>query len=123
VVPGLSCFNAANAALQAGVTQGTNSHSVLLASGWSVDEMAVHGSTMVLFTMRHELKNFSDSLSRHYPADTPVAIVYKAGYAAEEKVTRGTLGTIAEQLGPNRMPFEYLLYVGDFLSDGGRVAN
>ena len=123
VVPGLSWFNAANAALQAGVTQGTNSHSVLLASGWSVDEMAVHGSTMVLFTMRHELKNFSDSLSRHYPADTPVAIVYKAGYAAEEKVTRGTLGTIAEQLGPNRMPFEYLLYVGDFLSDGGRVAN
>lgn len=123
VVPGLSCFNAANAALQAGVTQGKNSHSVLLASGWSVDEMAVHGSTMVLFTMRHELKNFSDSLSRHYPADTPVAIVYKAGYAAEEKVTRGTLGTIAEQLGPNRMPFEYLLYVGDFLSDGGRVAN
>jgi precorrin-4 methylase len=123
VVPGLSCFNAANAALQAGVTQGKNSHSVLLASGWSVDEMAVHGSTMVLFTMRHEFKNFSDSLSRHYPADTPVAIVYKAGYTAEEKVTRGTLGTIAEQLGPNRMPFEYLLYVGDFLSDGGRVAN
>jgi precorrin-4 methylase len=123
VVPGLSCFNAANAALQAGVTQGKNSHSVLLASGWSVDEMAAHGSTMVLFTMRHEFKKFSDSLSRHYPADTPVAIVYKAGYGAEEKVTRGTLGTIAEQLGPNRMPFEYLLYVGDFLSDGGRVAN
>lgn len=123
VVPGLSCFNAANAALQAGVTQGKNSHSVLLASGWSVDEMAVHGSTMVLFTMRHEFKQFTNGLLKHYPADTPVAIVSKAGYAAEETVTRGTLGTIEAQLGPGRMPFEYLLYVGDFLSDGGRVAN
>lgn len=123
VVPGLSCFNAANAALRAGVTQGKNSHSVLLASGWSVDEMAAHQSTMVLFTMRHEFKKFTDSLARHYPADTPVAIVYKAGYAQDENVTRGTLGTIGAQLGPDKMPFEYLLYVGDFLSDGGRVAN
>jgi precorrin-4 methylase len=123
VVPGLSCFNAANAALQAGVTQGKHGHSVLLASGWTVDEMAVHGSTMVLFTMRHEFKQFTDSLLKHYPADTPVAIVSKAGYAAEEKVTRGTLGTILDQVGPDKMPFEYLLYVGDFLSDGGRVAN
>ncbi len=123
VVPGLSCFNAANAALQAGVTQGKNSHSVLLASGWSVDEMAVHQSTMVLFTMRKEFKHFVDALSRHYPAETPVAIVSKAGYAQEEQVTRGTLGTILAQLGGDKMPFEYLLYVGDFLDDGGRVAN
>ena len=123
VVPGLSCFNAANAALQAGVTQGKNSHSVLLASGWTVDEMAVHGSTMVLFTMRNEFKHFIDSLSKHYAAETPVAIVSKAGYAREEHVTRGTLGTIWAQVGPDKMPFEYLLYVGDFLADGGRVAN
>jgi len=123
VVPGLSCFNAANAALQAGVTQGKNSHSVLLASGWSVDEMAVHRSTMVLFTMRHEFKQFVDALSKHYPADTPVAIVSHAGYAQKEKVTHGTLGTILAQVGADNQPFEYLLYVGDFLADGGRVAN
>ena len=30
VIPGLSCFNAANAALRAGVTEGRNSHSVIL---------------------------------------------------------------------------------------------
>lgn len=123
VVPGLSCFNAANAALRADVTQGKNSHSVLLASGWSVQEMAVHRSTMVLFTMRHELKQFTDTLSKYYPADTPVAIVEKAGYADEEKVIRGTLGGIMDQVGRDKMPFEYMLYVGDFLSDGGRVAN
>jgi precorrin-4 methylase len=123
VVPGLSCFNAANAALQAGVTQGKNSHSVLLASGWSVDEMAVHQSTMVLFTMRHEFKDFTDALAKHYAPETPVAIVAKAGYAAEEKVIHGTLGTILDQVGQDKLPFEHLLYIGDFLSDGGMVAN
>ncbi len=123
VIPGLSCFNAANAALQAGVTQGKNSHSVLLASGWSVGEMAVHQSTMVLYTMRHEFRQFTDSLSKHYPPETPVAIVAKAGYADEERVIHGTLGTILARVGEEKLPFEHLLYVGDFLSDGGRVAN
>jgi precorrin-4 methylase len=118
VVPGLSCFNAANAALRVGVTEGKTSHSVILASGWSVEEMAVHGSTMVLFTMRTQLKKFIDGLSKHYPSDTPVAIVFSAGYAEKEKVVRATLGTLLDTVGENRLPFEYLLYVGDFLADG-----
>jgi precorrin-4 methylase len=117
VVPGLSCFNAANAALRAGVTEGKSSHSVILASGWSVKEMAVHQSTMVLFTMRTEFKKFIDSLSEHYPSDTPVGIVFSAGYAEKEKVVRATLGSILDTVGEGRLPFEYLLYVGDFLSD------
>ncbi len=117
VVPGLSCFNAANAALRAGVTEGNNAHSVILASGWSVEEMAVHQSTMVLFTMRTEFKKFIDSLSKHYPSDTPVAIVSSAGYAEKEKVMHGTLGSILDQVGKDRPPFEYLLYVGDFLNN------
>ncbi len=123
VVPGVSCFNAANAALKAGVTEGKTSHSVILASGWSVEEMAVHQGTMVLFTMRTQFKKFIDGLSAHYPADTPVAIVFSAGYAEKERVLQGTLGTIQDQVGTGRLPFEYLLYVGDFLADGGRVAH
>jgi precorrin-4 methylase len=122
VVPGLSCFNAANAALKAGVTEGETSHSVILASRWSVAEMAPHQSTMVLFTMRTQFKKFIDGLSAHYAADTPVAIVFSAGYAEKERVMQGTLGTIQDQVGAGRLPFEYLLYVGDFLADGGRVA-
>jgi len=117
VVPGLSSFNAANAALRVGVTEGKDTHSVLLASGWTVDEMAVHKSAMVLFTMRTEFKKFIDALSKHYPSETPVAIVFSAGYAAEEKVMHGTLGSILDQVGKENLPFEYLLYVGDFLYD------
>jgi hypothetical protein len=28
-----------------------------------------------------------------------------------------TLGTVMDQLGENKLPFEYLLYAGDFLTD------
>lgn len=115
VVPGVSCFNAANAALRAGVTESRTAHSIILASGWTVEKMAAHQSTMVLFTMRHDFKNFIDSLSKHYPPETPIAIVESAGYAAKENVRHGTLGTIMETTGENNLPFEYLLYVGDFL--------
>jgi precorrin-4 methylase len=119
VVPGLSCFNAANAALGVGVTEGKSSHSVILASGWSVEEMAAHQATMVLYTMRTEFKKFIDSLSKHYPPETPVAIVMHAGYAEKETVLRGTLGGILAQVG-EKHPFEYLLYVGDFLTNSGK---
>jgi len=118
VVSGLSCFNAANAALGQGPTEGKTSHSVILASGWSVEKMAALQSTMVLFTMRTEFKTFIDALLKHYPADTPIAIVSSAGFAEKEAVIRGELGAILAQKGENALPFEYLLYVGDFLSDG-----
>lgn len=123
VVPGLSCFNAANAALRAKVTEGKDSHSVIFASGWSVEEMAVHQATMVLFTMRTEFKKFIDSLSRHYSPETPVAIVMNAGYAEKENVMRGSLGTIVDQVGESKLPFEYMLYVGDFLTDRVKDVN
>jgi precorrin-4 methylase len=121
VVPGLSCFNAANAALKQGVTEGKTSHSVILASGWTVEEMAGLQSTMVLFTMRTEFKSFIDTLSRHYPAGTPVAIVESAGYAGQEKVIRSTLGSVMTLPETNALPFEYLLYVGDFLNSDGKL--
>jgi precorrin-4 methylase len=88
-----------------------------------VEEMAVHQSTMVLFTMRTEFKKFIDHLSKHYPLETPVAIVFSAGYADKEKVMHGRLGSILDQLGENKLPFEYLLYIGDFLSDSADRLN
>ena len=117
VVPGMSCFNAANAALGAPVTEGKKSHSVLLASGWSVEDMSRHQATMVLFTMRTDFQKFVNALSKHYAADTPVAIVFNAGYADSESVMRGTLGSITSQIQGKRLPFQHLLYVGDSLTN------
>jgi precorrin-4 methylase len=117
VVPGISCFNAANAALAAAVTEGTQTHSVMLASGWSVEEMARHQATMVLFTMRTNLKKFTNAIKKHYPDDTPAALVFHAGYAAKERVLRGTVGDILQKAGDKRLPFQHMLYVGDALTN------
>lgn len=122
VVPGVSCFNAANAALRRSITSSEETKSVILtAADWpgktdTIDKLAVHGSTMALFTMKTEFEEFIRKLSVNYPPETPVAIVKYAGYAGKEAVIRGTLGTILEQVGDERLPFEYMIYVGDFLT-------
>lgn len=122
VVPGLSSFNAGNAALRRGITTSEHTKSVILtATDWpgktdTIDKLSVHRSTMVLFTMRAEFEDFIQKLSINYPPETPVAIVKHAGYVEREEVIRGTLGTILDQIGDRELPFEYLIYVGDFLT-------
>lgn len=122
VVPGVSCFNAANAALRRGITNSENTKSVILtAADWmgktdTIEKLSAQHTTMVLFTMRTEFKEFIDKLSINYPPDTPVAVVKHAGYAGQEEVVQATLGTILDRVGSDRLPFEYLIYVGDFLT-------
>jgi len=122
VVPGLSSFNAANAALKRGITTSDLTKSVILtASDWpgktdTIEKLSVHNSTMVIFTMRTGFKEFIDKLSINYPPDTPIAVVKHAGYAEEEEVIEATLATIADRIGDERLPFEYLIYVGRFLT-------
>jgi len=122
VVPGVSCFNAGNAALRRGITTSDRTKSVILtAADWlgkedTIEKLSVHRSTMVLFTMRTEFKEFIEKLSINYPPETPLAVVKRAGYAADEEVIESTLGKALEQIGEKRLPFEYLIYVGDFLN-------
>ena len=122
VVPGVSCFNAANAALRRSITSSEETKSVILtAADWpgktdTIDKLAVHHSTMALFTMKTEFEEFIRKLSVNYPPETPVAIVKYAGYAGKEAVIHGRLGTILQQIGDERLPFEYMIYVGDFLT-------
>ncbi len=121
VVPGLSCFNAGNAALKRCVTTSDRTKSVILsAADWpgktdTIDKLSVHHSTMVLFTMRAEFKDFIAKLSVNYPPETPVAVVKHAGYVDQEEVVQGTLATILDKVSQDALSFEYLIYVGDFL--------
>ena len=122
VVPGVSCFNAGNAALRRGVTTSDRTKSVILtAADWigaedTIEKLSVHQSTMVLFTMRTEFREFIEKLSINYPPETPIAIVKYAGYADKEEVIESTLGRVLAEIGEERLPFEYLIYVGDFLT-------
>jgi precorrin-4 methylase len=80
------------------------------------EKLSSHRSSMVLFTMRAEFPEFIKKLSINDPPETPVAIVKNAGSASQEEVIRGTPGTIMKQVEQDRLPFEYLICVGDFLN-------
>ncbi|KIX11841.1 SAM-dependent methyltransferase [Dethiosulfatarculus sandiegensis] len=125
VVPGLSCFNAANAALKVSPNKGYASHSVILTStmparmGYkgkdTLEALGKTQSSMVFFTMRLDLPAVVADLKKNYPGNTPIAIVLHAGYRDREKVKIATLDTILDQLKDKKLPFEHLIYVGDFL--------
>ncbi len=124
VIPGLSCVNAANAALGQSVTGGKGTKSVILTcADWpgttdTIERLAKPRATMVLFTMQKSFKYFIERLQRGYGPNTPVAVVIHAGDPQRQRVVRGTLGNIIEKVDPDRLPFEYLIYVGDFLATG-----
>ena len=115
MVPGISSFNAANAALRQGVV---GLGSLLISSGTELGnadaDRRLRG-TLVVFTQRAKLDELLPKLQGRYAADTPIAIVCDASYPAE-RVIRGTLGTIRDVLGGERLPQLYLVYVGDGLA-------
>jgi precorrin-4 methylase len=122
VVPGLSCFNAGNAALRRSITSGENTKSVILtADDWpgmtdTIEELSKLRATMVLFTMKADFEKFITKLRAGWPPETPVAVVQHAGYAEKERVIEAKLGTILDQVDGRQLPFEYMIYVGDFLT-------
>ena len=115
VVPGVSCFNAANAALRKSITSGKETRSVVLTSRRDIEKMSAHHPTMVIFTMGTEFKDLITRLTKLYPSQTPIGIVLYAGYKEKESVIRGTLKNIMNKVGDEKLPFEHLIYVGDFL--------
>ena len=90
IIPGVSCFNNANAAMKKGVTYGKAAHSVILTATFGregsykgpddIESLAKHQATMAFFTMFMDLEKVVNKLKKHYPGDTPAAIVQHAGY-------------------------------------------
>lgn len=126
VVPGVSSFCGAAAALKAEYTLPDVSQTVILtrAGGRTpVPEkeelalLATHGATMVIFlstSLAEKVK--TDLLVGGYPPDTPVAIVYKATWP-EEKIYRGTLEGLPSLIKDNNLTKTALIVVGEFLGD------
>ncbi len=104
VVPGVSSFLAAAAALRCEYTLPEVSQTVIvtrLEGRTPVPEreklalLAAHGATMCIFLSVHLLDGVVAELTAGgYPPDTPVAVVQKATWP-DEKIYRGTLATIA----------------------------
>ena len=126
VVPGVSSFCGAAAALRAEYTLPNVSQTVIItrAAGRtpvpereSIRSLAAHQATMVLFlsTSLTELLQ-AQLLAGGYTADTPAAVVYKATWP-EEHIFRCTVGTLHETVTGNGLTKTSLIVVGNCLGD------
>ena len=126
VVPGVSSFCGAAAALKAEYTLPNVSQSVIITrmEGRTkvpelekISEFAKHRATMVIFLSASMTDLVSQELIKGgYEADTPAAIVYKATWP-EEKVLRCTVGTLNQCAKENNITNHALITVGYFLGN------
>ena len=126
VCPGVSSFCGAAASLKAEYTLPDVSQTVILTrmagrtpvpESESIESLAAHKATMVIFLSTGMLEKLSERLvNGGYSADTPAAIVYKATWA-DEKICRCTVGTLAQTAQKNGITKTALITVGNFLGD------
>ncbi|MGM0788020.1 MAG: SAM-dependent methyltransferase [Thermodesulfobacteriota bacterium] len=115
IVPGVSAFNAANASLGKDIMTGGKTSSAVLTHYRDIDKVAQNQPTLIIFTMHTKFKDLVEKLGEYYPEDTPVSVVFYAGYKEKEYSISGTLDTIRKKTEGEDFPFEHLVYVGDFM--------
>jgi precorrin-4/cobalt-precorrin-4 C11-methyltransferase len=130
VVPGVSSFVAAAAALPAELTLPGVSQTVIITrqagrtpvpAGQDLASLAAHRATMAVFLSAGHLTETVAALREHYPEQTTVAIVQRASWP-EEKVVRGTLATIVAQAVAAGVERTAMILVGDVLRNEGQAS-
>ncbi|MBN2242687.1 MAG: tetrapyrrole methylase [Acidobacteria bacterium] len=121
VVPGISSVNAGLAAIGRDPTWAPHTHTVILTSDRPhgrdrLETLAALQSSMVVFTHRSKFEDIIRKLKSHYPPATPISIVLYAGYKEKQAVISGTLQDIESKVQPDSLPFENIIFVGDFIS-------
>lgn len=124
IVPGVSSFCGAAAALKAEYTLPDVSQTVIITrmagrtpvpQKESIRRLAAHAATMVIFLSTGLLEDLQLQLIEGgYFPETPAAIVYKATWP-DEKVFRCSVGTLYETAESNNITKTALVVVGDFL--------
>lgn len=126
--PGVSSLFGAAAAMKKEFTVPEDSQSLIITriggrtkvpERESVKSLAGHGTSMAFFLSAGMGEELSKELKEGgYPGDTPAAIVYKATWP-DEKVILTSVEKIPEALKENGIEKTALIFVGNFLKDGG----
>lgn len=126
ICPGVSSFCGAAASLKAEYTLPDVSQTVIITrmtgrtlvpESESIESLAAHNATMVIFLSTGMLEELSQRLIKGgYSPETPAAIVYKATWA-DEKVIRCSVSELARKAEENGIKKTALITVGGFLGD------
>jgi precorrin-4/cobalt-precorrin-4 C11-methyltransferase len=124
IVPGVSSFTAAAAALGRELTLPELSQTVILtrAEGRTpmpprekLEELASHGATLCLFLSITLLRDIVAALVPSYGADCPVAVVHKASLP-DRQIVLGTLADIREKVRSAGIKSQSMILVGRVLT-------
>jgi precorrin-4/cobalt-precorrin-4 C11-methyltransferase len=127
VVPGVSSFTAAAAALRRELTAPGVSQAVILArapgrtpvpAGQRPEELARSGATLALFLSAELVEEVARGLLPAYGGDCPAAVVQRASWP-DERVVRGTLSTIAAEVRAAGIDATAMILVGPALGAEG----
>lgn len=129
VIPGVSSFSAAAAAVQRELTVPEVAQSVILTrleggktpmpAGESIAAFARHGTTMAVFLSAARAKQLAEELlAGGYGDDTPVVVAYRVTWE-DELMLRCTVGTLAETVREHKLWKHTLFLVGPALGAHG----
>lgn len=125
IVPGVSSFTAAAAAVNCELTKPGVSQSIILTrvSGRasavpneeSIESLAAHKATMCIFLSGPHLAKIVGDLKKHYSEDTPVVLVYRAS-SPEQRIHKSTLGSVVAEVNVSDWKLTTMMLVGDVLN-------
>lgn len=123
IIPGVSSFFAAAAALETELTLPEVSQTVIITrpegrtpkpSKEAISKLAEHQATMCIFLGVHMIEEVVEDLLTHYPKETSVAVVQKASWP-DEKIVKGTLEDIGVKVAESGIKKTAMIVVGDVL--------
>src|SRR5712692_6679482 len=123
MVPGVSSFTAAAAALKLELTPaGANQTVILTRAGGrtglpeneSLAELARHRAGLVLFLSAAQVPAVVEALAPHYGMDAPVVIAYRVTWP-DQVILHCTLATLSEEMKAAKIHLTALILVGPML--------
>ena len=127
ITPGVPAFSAAAAVLgqeltlpelaQSVVLTRTSGRASAMPPGETLKAFAASGATLAVHLSIHALDKVVAELTPFYGAECPVAVVYHATWP-DERIVRGTLATIAAEIGDSPIERTALILVGKVLDAG-----
>src|SRR6056297_208023 len=125
VIPGVSSFTASAAALRKEFTLPDVSQTVIctrmagrtpVPQDEDLDKLASHKTSMAIFLSVGMIEKVVEKLKKHYPGNTPAAVVQRASWS-DQKIVLGSLDDIADKVEKEKITKTAQILVGNFLGD------
>jgi precorrin-4/cobalt-precorrin-4 C11-methyltransferase len=124
VVPGISSFQAAAAALRTELTAPEIAQTVILTrtsgrtpmpDSQELENLARTHATLCVFLSAHKVKELAHRLAEYYGENCPAAVIYRVSWP-DQKIIQGTLSDIAERTVAAGIKKTAIVMVGHALS-------